>query len=286
MHSLLSRISEGRTLNIAHRGARSIAPENTLAAALKAFQAGADLWELDIVMTADGEPVVIHDKSLSRTSNAESVFPSRRPWLVHDFSLDEIRRLDFGSWFKAMDPFGQIAAGMVTENELKDYEGEPAPTLREALQFTLAHKWYVNIEIKDLRGISGHQTIVEKVVEAVESMNMTDRVLISSFNHSYLERVKAANPSLPTGVLVDRPHWNPVRLLESLKADCYHPRLFALKTADIHILREQGKSVLVWVINDKAGMRSLVRKGVGGIFTDFPQLLCPIIGRERDSLNT
>ena len=106
MHSLLSSISEGRTLNIAHRGARSIAPENTLAAALKALQSGADLWELDVVMTADGEPVVIHDKDLSRTSNVESVFPSRRPWLVHEFSLEEIRRLDFGSWFKAMDPFG------------------------------------------------------------------------------------------------------------------------------------------------------------------------------------
>jgi glycerophosphoryl diester phosphodiesterase len=283
MDSLLFKIAQGRTMNIGHRGARSLAPENTLSAALKALQAGADSWELDVVMTADGEPIVIHDKTLNRTSNAARVFPSRRPWWVHEFSLEEIRFLDFGSWFKENDPFGQIAAGMVSDKELESYGGELAPTLREALQFTLAHKWYVNIEIKDLQGTPGHHKIVEKVVELIEDGEMTDRVLISSFNHSYLEQVKAINPALPTGLLVDRPHWNPLGLLEKLKADTYHPRDFGLIAADVRLLRERGKGVLVWIANDETGIRSLIQKGVNGIFTDFPQLLGSILSTERDS---
>jgi glycerophosphoryl diester phosphodiesterase len=284
MNSLLSKIAQGRTLNIAHRGARSLAPENTLSAALKAAQAGADLWELDVVMTADGEPIVLHDKTLNRTSNAANVFPLRRPWWVHEFSFEEIRALDFGSWFKENDPFGQFAAGMLSDEDLESYSGEPAPTLGEALQFTLDHKWYVNIEIKDLRGTTGHHEIVKKVVESIEKSEMSDRVLISSFNHSYVEQVKAMNPALPTGVLVDRPHWNPLGLLENLKADAYHPRISTFRAADVRLLHERGKGVLVWVANDEADMRSLIQKGVNGIFTDFPQLLGSILKIERDSI--
>ena len=124
-------------LNIAHRGARSLAPENTLAAARKGLEAGADMWELDIQITADGELIVIHDTTLKRTSNVREVFPNRKPWLVHEFTLDEIRLLDFGSWFRKQDPFGQIAAGMVAESDLASYVHQQAPTLKEALTFTL-----------------------------------------------------------------------------------------------------------------------------------------------------
>jgi len=282
MNSLFFKIVQGRTLNVAHRGARSLAPENTLAAALKALQAGADMWELDVVMTGDGEPVVHHDKNLHRTSNAASVFPLRQPWWVHDFSFAEIRSLDFGSWFEENDPFGQITAGMLSDKELDSYRGEPAPTLGEALQFTREHNWYANIEIKDLHGTPGHHEIVKKVVDLIDESGMADRVLISSFNYSYLEHIKALNPLLPTGVLIDRPHWNPLGLLESLRADAYHPRIHAFSAADVRLLRESGKAVLVWVVNDEAGMRSLIRSGVNGIFTDFPNLLGSILSTEGD----
>ena len=70
--------TQTRVLNIAHRGARSLAPENTLAAAQKALELGADMWELDVAMTADGELIVIHDSTLERTSNARDVFPDRQ----------------------------------------------------------------------------------------------------------------------------------------------------------------------------------------------------------------
>jgi glycerophosphoryl diester phosphodiesterase len=283
MDSLFSKIAEGRTLNIAHRGARSLAPENTLSAALRALQAGADLWELDVAMTADGVPIVVHDGSLQRTSNAEKVFSSRRPWRVHEFTLDQIRRLDFGSWFAEKDPFGQIAAGMVSPESLRCYGDEKAPTLGEALQFTLAHDWFVNIEIKDLRGTPGDYRIVEKVLTLIEDLEIGDRVIISSFNQHYLNQVKAINHLIPTGILVDRPHLNPVSLVQDLRADAYHPLVSALTIKDLRLMREKGIAVFVWTVNEEATMRSLIEKRVSGIFTDFPQRLQSILDSPGNS---
>jgi len=85
------------TLNIAHRGARSLAPENTIAAAQRGVEAGADMWELDVQLTADDELIVMHDARLLRTSDARYRFPERRPWKVSEFSLSEIQALDCGS---------------------------------------------------------------------------------------------------------------------------------------------------------------------------------------------
>ncbi len=141
-----------RPLNIAHRGARSLAPENTLAAARKALEAGADMWELDVNVTADGELVVMHDDTLTRTTNAEALFPRRAPWRVVDFTLAEIKQLDTGGPFLAQDPFEQIGAGVISSAEQAALRGEPVPTLREALQFTADRRWRVNVEIKPLPG--------------------------------------------------------------------------------------------------------------------------------------
>ena len=92
-----------RPLNVAHRGASSIAPENTLEAAQRAFEAGADMWELDVHLSRDRQLVVIHDDDLRRTTNVEQVFPhdprKRTRYRVRDFDLPELRRLDAGSWF-------------------------------------------------------------------------------------------------------------------------------------------------------------------------------------------
>ena len=83
------------TLNIAHRGARSLAPENTLLAAQKGFDAGADLWELDVAMTSDGEIVVIHDDTLERTSNAAQIYAERRPFQMGTSSFADFFEFKF-----------------------------------------------------------------------------------------------------------------------------------------------------------------------------------------------
>lgn len=265
------------TLNIAHRGARSLAPENTLAAARKGLALGADLWELDVAMTADGELFVVHDDTLERTSNAKNVFPKRKPWANHLFTLAEIRQLDFGTWFVETDPFKQIAAGNVSAAEQASYRGEPAPTLREALSFTRDNNWRVNIELKDLNGTPGDATVVEKTVALVDELGMAERVLISSFNHSYIVRVKAANPAIVTAALVARGDPDPAALLRRLNAQAYNPKVGQIRPADIAGLRDQGFDVYIWTVNEERTMRELIEAGVSGIFTDFPQLLKPLL---------
>ena len=274
-------INRERTLNIAHRGARSLAPENTLAAARKALEAGADMWELDVCMTRDGELIVIHDATLERTSDAREAFPLRRPWRVHEFTMEEVLRLDFGSWFIEQDPFGQISSGAVSKSEAAGYAGEPAPLLSEALAFTRDHDWAVNIEIKDLSGTPGDASIVEKVVDLVEDMGMLDRVHVSSFNQDYIRRVRLRNPGLSVGVLRSRRHRNPTALLARLGVRVYHPRIGIITIRDIEHFRDDGIDVLVWVVNDEETMCELTAARVSGIFTDFPLTLARVRGGEK-----
>ena len=278
-----STLSMEKVLNIAHRGASSLAPENTLSAARKGLAVGADMWELDVQLTADDELVVIHDSTLKRTSNVVDLFPHRRPWQVHEFTLADMRKLDFGSWFIEQDPFGQIAAGVVTGEELKSYVGEPAPTLEQALLFTKEQNWHVNIEIKDLSKRPGNSQIVDKVIALVEKLNMVNVVLVSSFNHQYLAQIAASYPHVLTGVLDTKPDVRPASLLRRLGARTYHPRKTYIRLADIEKLKRQGFGVNVRTINDEKTMERLVRAGVSGIFTDFPQALASVLTSYRNT---
>ena len=270
-----------KVLCIGHRGAPSLAPENTLASAQKALEVGADMWELDVAMTADGELVVVHDNTLERVSNVAQVFPDRQKWWVHQFTLAELRQLDFGSWFNEQDPFGQITAGNLSQAELDRNVGEPMPTLREALAFTQDNDWRVNVEIKILITTPGDSIVAERVVALIEQMGMVDRVLISSFYHSYLERVRAANAKLAIGVLTLFDIFDPVVLLRQLDAQAYHPWNSFIQPETIASVREQGFEVNVWTVNDEARVRSLIEAQTSGITTDFPQTLKPILSAPK-----
>lgn len=266
-----------RVLNIAHRGARSLAPENTLAAARKGLECGADLWECDVNLTADGIPVILHDDTLKRTSNAMMVFPARKPWKVNSFTLAELRQLDFGSWFLAADPFKQIREGNVSSVELSKFAGESIPTLEEALEFTRKNNWQINVEIKDLRGTPGDATVVEKVLASIRDMKMEDQVWISSFNHLYISEVKKLLPAIRTGALVEWLDLNPLARLKQTGAQSYNPGIRLASARTIRSIREAGLDVFVWTVNKESSMRKLIKAGVSGIITDFPQVLKTVL---------
>jgi glycerophosphoryl diester phosphodiesterase len=266
-----------RVLNIAHRGARSLAPENTLAAARIGLECGADLWECDVNLTADGIPVILHDDTLKRTSNAMTIFSTRKPWKVSSFSLAELRQLDFGSWFLAADPFKQIKEGNVSAAELAKFTGEPIPTLDEALTFTKENNWQINVEIKDLRGTPGDTSVVEKVLEKIKDLHMEDQVWISSFNHLYITQVKKRIPSIRTGALVEWLDLNPLARLKQTGAQSYNPGIRLASARTIRSIREAGLDVFVWTVNKESSMRKLIKAGVSGIITDFPQVLKTVL---------
>lgn len=266
---------QNQVLVIAHRGARSLAPENTLMAAKKAYEIGADGWELDIAMSKDGELVLLHDDTLERTSNAAQVFPDRHPWLIYDFTMEELGHLDFGSWFVESDPFGQIAQSNLSQAEQDSYVGLPITTLAEALQFTKDNHWWVNIEIKDASGTAADPVIVSRLMDLVARLAMQDQVLISSFNLDYLRQVKTINPSIATGVLVNKVVADPVGLMQELNAQAFHPSKKITYAKQVQALRAQGYAVNVWTVNEESEMLELIAMGVTGIFTDFPQKLKP-----------
>ena len=260
---------------IAHRGARSLAPENTLLAAQKAYDLGADMWELDVALTYDKQLVVLHDDTLNRTSNVAEVFPDRQPWSVNTFTLAELKTLDFGSWFVKTDPFDTIRDGVVSVEDQAQMKGTTIPTLEEALTLTKELGWRVNIEIKDLwRTPDGDAAVVRQVVALVEQMELVDSVIISSFRHEYLTRVKALNPNIVTAALVEEGVDDPVALVQSLGAQAYNPGISRMgEYKKIREVRDAGYDVYIYTVNDPVIYKRLDEAGVTGIFTDFPQRL-------------
>lgn len=263
-----------KPLCIAHRGASSLAPENTLAAARKALKIGADMWELDVSVTADGELVVLHDDSLARTTNAQLLFPDRAPWLISTFTLAEVRQLDAGSWFVETDPFGTIAAGTVTHAEQTALRGEPIPTLREALLLTRENNWRVNVEIKALIPPLTDFPVVEAIVRLIESLGMSAQVLLSSFVHPFMQQAKAINPAIAVAALLDEGEAWPT----GLTVDAFHLHRTAVEPERTQALRQAGIGVNPWTVNDPAEMKRLIAASVTGMFTDFPQVLKQIAG--------
>jgi glycerophosphoryl diester phosphodiesterase len=258
-----------KVLSIAHRGARSLAPENTLAAARKAHQIGADLWETDVVVTADGELILMHDDSLQRTTNVTDRFPNRAPWTVTTFTLDEIRSLDAGSWFVQDDPFEQIAAGAVTPGEMVAYLCEDVPTLEEALLFTKRTNWRVNLELKMIPPPMDDFPIVDRVLALIDAVGIeTDRVIISSFDHEWLRAVQRLNPAITVQALVGDLSIGPHPSFET-----YNAWAAMVDEKQMQDAIEKGLAVNLYTVNEESEMRRFIAAGVSGLFTDFPQRL-------------
>ena len=181
----------GRKALVAHRGASAYAPEHTLAAYTLAVEQGADYVEQDLAVTKDGVLVCIHDLTLERTTNVEAVFPTRfsedtsgptpvKRWLVHDFTLAEIRQLDAGSWFATT------------------FAGSRIPTFQEAIDL-LKGKAGMYPELKDPEFYRERGVKPENLLEAILKKNTliddpTTPVIIQSFD---LETVKALATILP-----------------------------------------------------------------------------------------
>jgi glycerophosphoryl diester phosphodiesterase len=266
---------DGRRLPLvlAHRGGSSLAPENTLAAVRKARQVGAAGWELDVQLTADGQPIVIHDRGLLRLTDVKTnpAFEGRQPFIVSRFTLAELQQLATGEPFIRRDRHGQIAAGVLTAAELDAYRCEPLPSLAQALALTRELDMVVNVELKDQTGLPGPDTIVARTVAVLDRAAMPDRVLISSFNLDYLWQIRRLRPAYATAALVKQPHPDPVALMHELGAAAYHPGHGMITPELVARIRDAGLHVNVWTVNDPERMRELAAWGVSGIITDFPQ---------------
>lgn len=260
----------------AHRGARALAPENTMLAARRCLALGADFWEMDVQKAADGTLMVFHDDVLDRTTDVahHAEFADRDPWSIHDFTREELARLDAGSWFVERDAYGSIKDGSVTQEDLRAMPDQRIPTLREVLEFTRRNDFPINIEIKDQTWAPGDLSIVGEVLDMIRETGATDLVLISSFNYDYIAQMHRLAPDIPLAALVEHEHPdNVVDYLVKLGAIGYHPDWKMLDAELVRTLTENGIRVSPYTVNDMDTAMSLIDAGCYSIITDYTHSL-------------
>ena len=263
-----------RVVIAAHRGNRVMAPENTLLAFALGRLSGADFFECDVTCSKDGQPVVFHDDTLERTTNAAAIFP-HRSFHVQDFTLEELRLLDAGSWFTAKPKDGMVLPSSPAPSRSGKYTATNIPTLEEVLDFTLDTDWSVDIELKLQRTADEGRYLAKRVTGAIAARNMGDRVLLSSFSSALLLECKKALPDTTTGLLCEgiRP-FNPLEACRKAGADIYLPCPEILTGCDIRSLSEVGIPVYVWTVNTREQALELALKGATGLISDDPAALC------------
>jgi glycerophosphoryl diester phosphodiesterase len=233
-----------RTLVVAHRGASSLAPENTLSAVLKAMELGADHCEIDVQLTKDGEVVLLHDSLLKRTAGT--------PGALRDYTLDELREFEVGSWF---DP---------------DYNGEPIPRLTDVIR-AVKGKMLLNIEIKST---PDNTEITSKVVEIIHSEGSRKKCWVTSFDRSIIEKIKEIDPRIKTGLIFSM-NYPPDVFEGNWEALSCNYRV--VDTSFVAKAREFKKNIFVWTVDDKEEMKRLMELQVDGIITNRPQDLIPLV---------
>ena len=272
--------SDIMVLNIAHRGARSLAPENTLPAIRKAWDVGADVLEIDVAPTLEGRLIILHDDLLLRTTDIRRRFPHRARYPCTAFTLAEIRSLDAGSWFAAADPFGQIATGEVSPADLRSFTGLAIPILEEVLLFVKEKSWRVNIEIKPVPSPMETFPITAAVLQCVEQLRVpADLVIISSFVHAHIREVRDKRPDIEINALIGptitgRQDWG------GYEFSTYNADAEYTDEAQIDAAFEHGCRVNLYTVNRSSEMLRFIRAGVSGLFTDFPQTLARVLSTE------
>ena len=253
----------------AHRGASAYAPENTLAAFAVGIEQDADWIESDVQATKDGELVLMHDTTLSRTTDVEQRFPGRSPWNVKDFTLAEIKTLDAGSWFS------------------EKYAGEPVPTLKEMVEQVRPTRSGILMELKSPELYPG----IEKLVAAefasfpgyVPAAVAADRLAVQSFDFDSMKTYKSIQPEVPVGLLGTPAYAD----LDSYTwADQINPHFGSFDAGYVARVHALGMHIHSWTVNDAATMSSVLDRGVDGIITNNPDVLREVIaGRRTPSLD-
>jgi glycerophosphoryl diester phosphodiesterase len=235
-------------LVIGHRGASAEAPENTLAAVALAVEQRVDYVEIDVLESADGEVVVIHDRDLMRVGGS--------PLEVADGTAAEIRSVDIGSGFDAR------------------FAGERVPTLEEVLELCRDR---ANVLI-ELKSYGREVRLEERVIGIVERLGMQDQITAMSLKRSMVARLKELRPEWRVGLLTARALGDLTRTNADFLAVNH-----ALATTDfVRRAHAAGQDVYVWTVNDALNMSRFMSRGVDGLITDYPARARDAIDQRRE----
>jgi len=238
---------------LAHRGASTHAPENTIPAFELALQQGADGVELDAKLSADGRVMVIHDPTVDRTTGGHG--------RVAGMSFAELRELDAGASFS------------------EQFRGTKIPSLDEVLE-AIGKKSIINVELTNYttRGDS----LVEKVCELVRHHGLQDHILFSSFLMTNLKDAGRLLPEVPRGLLA-LPGWLGAwaRSFGFMFGDyqALHPHSSDVNAPQVSRVHRLNRRIIVWTANTADEVGRLKGWGVDGIITDDPQAAVRALGR-------
>lgn len=233
----------------AHRGFSGRYPENTMLAFEKACEAGADGIELDVQLTRDGEIVIIHDESVLRTTGVEGS--------VSGFTLEEIKKLDASYIYR-----GQMGVN-------------PIPTLREYFELVKDKDIVTNIELKT--GVLEYPGIEQKVWDMIREYHLQEKVIISSFNHFSILRMKELAPLLVYGLLNETWLIDAGKYVHNLGIPCYHPIYNNLTDEVVKELKQYGLQINTFTVNTREAMLDMQKKGIDTIITNYPDLAVEVL---------
>ena len=250
-------------LVVAHRGGAALAPENTLAAFENALAIGVDQVECDVHLSKNGELVVMHDPNVSRTTDGNGQ--------ISEMTLAEIKKLNAAAKFSG----GTFSA-------------QPPPTLGELLDL-IKGKAGIQIEIKLAAGNARYPGIEKKVVDALKAKGMTDQAIVISFDFPTLKDIKAIDPRVKTGALVNA-QWMTARMtkspeeivdevIQSSGADYFMPTSGSVTEALVKATHAKGLKLGTWTVDATSEMKRLAGWGVDGITSNKPDELKRTLGK-------
>ena len=230
--------------NFAHRGFSGKYPENTMLAFQKALEAGCEGMEFDVHLTKDRKLVIIHDEAIDRTSDQHG--------LIKDMTYDELCQVNFNYPGK----FG------------KEFPFQRIPTLREYFELVKDKHILSNIELKT--GVYEYPGIEQAVYELICEFGLHDEVIISSFNHHSILRMKAIDPTLACGFLSETWILDVGAYVSSHRVEAYHPQFHMLTDPEVADLRAHGCQINTWTVNESEDIREMIRIEADGIISNFP----------------
>jgi len=233
-------------LIIAHRGYSARFPENTLASFEAAAAAGAPMLELDVTLSRDRQVVVIHDDTLERTTSGNG--------RVSDHSLSALQELDAGSWYDSR------------------FAGQRIPLLEQVMDALLPGTM-INVEIKvsAFEDSPPADAIERQVLALSRRFGALEKILVSSFEMRFLERLCSAEPSLRLAWISEVPLDDTTcRRLEALEAFSWHPDFKILDAEQVGRAHARGLRVFPWTVNSQEESRELFALGIDGLITDDP----------------
>ena len=230
--------------NFAHRGFSGAYPENTMLAFEKALEAGCEGMEFDVHLTKDRELVIIHDEAIDRTSG--------RHGLVKDMTYQELCGVDFSypDKFGGAFPFQRI------------------PTLREYFELVKDRDIRSNIELKT--GVYEYPGIEQAVYDLICEFGLNEQVIISSFNHHSIMRMKAIDSRLACGFLSETWILDAGAYVSGHGVEAYHPHFRMLTDSETADLKAHGCQINTWTVNEVSDIREMIRIEADGIISNFP----------------